>query len=262
MPRNTIRLQISNAYNAHSCDDILCQLCNKRYWRSRIPSNRRSDFQATKPQSEKLHRYLDRIIRRVERNFPIYLAVVGKDPYRTGPIGIPFAKSTLDATFATDSGKVLFPALGIQIENWIRCERDVIGFYDELCNRGIVFLNVSYKFIGDDFVKSRQLQFLKCANLYNKPILETAENVVLCGKAEKGTKWANSETLPYYTNALKPWHPSASEPSSNASQTKKNNYLQKWKPYWGGSGNLLRMLEPNDSGPIHEAIREMNELVQ
>ena len=265
MRDDSIRTQIYKGYSKNYCGSILCQLCNKLYWEHENFACNEYMFQAIKPQSQNLHWYLDKIIRRIECNQLIHLAVVGKDPYPSAPIGLPFAKKTLSETFIADSGRVLFPALGVDVEKWKHSGRDVKNLYKALCDRGIIFLNVSYRYLVKDFAEKRVLPYLKCANSYNRRILEKTNRVVLCGDADRGTKYANHGNKPlYYVRAEKPWHPSAPKPMQNASQNSQRNYLQKWIPYWGGEEKLLDLLEPKSTAtiyhPIRDAISEINGL--
>lgn len=223
-------------------------------------------LQAIKPQSENLHWYLELIINKIKRNQCVHLAIVGRDPYPSNPIGIPFAKRTLEETFASTSGKHLFPALGIDTTKWKQSGRDVKKFYSELCRKGIIFLNVSYKFLEHDFVKKRISPYLRCANTYNKYILERCNRILLCGDADKGTRWANKNYhSSYYKRAEKTNHPSAWRHSANLRMkiTKKNQ--PKRINYWGGKDHLLDIMEPVPIAtifhPIRDAIEEMNNLV-
>lgn len=264
----SLRERIDAASKHTFCGCVLCQLCNRRFWNHQNFSCNEYMFRAIQPQSQKLHWYLDRIISRIERNHSIYLAIVGKDPYPSDPIGLPFAKRTLKETFAATSGKPLFTSLGVDVVKWEQSGRDVKNFYKELCDRGIIFLNISYKFLADDFAKKRVLPYLKCANSYNRYILERCGKVVLCGDADKGTKWSNEDIPRYYSYAEKPWHPSARKPIQARSVTANNadeQYRERWSAYWGAEKRLLDILEPfpvtTIYRPIRNAIDDINNLV-
>ena len=259
----------------HHCSSLDCQLCNRLYWPNGNGAGCIFMFLAIKPQAENLKKYLEKINRYIEHHSdeekPIKLAIVGKDPYPTNPIGIPFAKQTLCDTFNSASGKVLFPSLGISTANWENSNKSIWDFYEALLNKGIVFLNVCYRFLNHKLQKELHKPFLKCADVVNKPILEATKRIIFCGDAVNGFGWVNGQVPHDWTdlsrqqgasiNEFYVYHPSKYKTNINIENEYKRKY---WDPYWKNSGNLLNVLEPGSEQPnsIRCAIREINELVQ
>ncbi len=115
---------------------------------------------------------------------------MGRDPYPEEAIGIPFAKPTIAKTASSLSGGVIFRSLGVDIHAWRG--NDVKILFEKLLKQRIVFLNASYVFLGKGpLVQGKHGAYLHCANTANSIIINGTEQVVLCGEAAKGYKWAN-----------------------------------------------------------------------
>lgn len=243
----------------YHCNSPDCQLCNQLFWPNGEGASCLYMFQAIKPQAENLKIYLDKVTQYIKTHSsedrPIKLVIVGKDPYPTNPIGIPFAKQTLKDTFESDSGKYLFPSMGVDVSRWMQSNASVETFYDKMLENGIFFLNICYRFLNHKLQKNIHSIYLKCANSVNRAILDKSQNIVFCGDACVGIFWANGYTAYQkgssgnyivYPNANYACHPSDPKKSGN------------WNQYWGSQDKLLNVLEPNGSGPIHNAIHNIN----
>ena len=165
----------------------------------------------------------------------------------------------------------MFPSLGISTANWENSNKSIWDFYEALLNKGIVFLNVCYRFFNHKLQKELHKPFLKCADVVNKPILEATKRIIFCGDAVNGFGWVNGQVPHDWTdlsrqqgasiNEFYVYHPSKYKTNINIENEYKRKY---WDPYWKNSGNLLNVLEPGSEQPnsIRCAIREINELVQ
>lgn len=200
MSNKSIRKQIENNYLQNYCGCVLCQLCNKKIYRTRktLKPCCKLDTEDMQKQSDNLCEYLDDVVKYIEKNKssvnlkPIKLAIVGKDPYPDGAIGLPFAKKDMTSQDKCESGYVILWALGLFF--FPQNEDDVNNLYNRLLQEGIVFLNVSYKYLGkrESLKKSVHLPYLQCANSINKIILDHAQSVLLCNSAKNGFLWTNN----------------------------------------------------------------------
>lgn len=118
---------------------------------------------------------------------------MGRDPYPSSPNGIPFCKKTWkELKYKSSSGYHVLNSIGINLEG-IEQQFDTpndLFFY--LAKNGIVFLNLSYDFIGTNtkIKKKVHSEYLNKAYLINKPIMDKSEILILCGEAKKN-KWNN-----------------------------------------------------------------------
>jgi hypothetical protein len=235
--KETIQLQYKNQY----CGCVLCQLCNKKIYRTGKNQEPccKLDSEDMQKQSDNLCEYLDKVVKFIDENKsennpkPIKLAIVGKDPYPDGALGLPFAKKDMSSQDKCDSGYVILWALGIKF--FPQNENDVNKLFKELLQKGIVFLNVSYKYLGkrEPLKKSVHLPYLQCANSINKAILNHAQSVLLCNSAKNGFLWPNNlnkKTKP--TNFRIENHPSG-------------NNARQWKQTWARHQGCLVKLFSN-----------------
>ena len=240
---NSISQQVKMTHEQNRCGCVLCQLCNKLYWKREDFVCNKYMLQAIKPQSENLHWYLEQVIRHLESRKPVHLVIMGRDPYPQNPIGFPFAKNDMSSQHICDSGYVLLWALGIQ--HFPTKSHTVKRMYKELLKNGIILLNVCYKFMGECFSKSNAIHHLKCANSFNKYVLDYAKSnngiILFCGESTaQGICWANNEqfhkkekvSISLYRNcAIQICHPSGTDDST-------------WKKIWGKKqGCLLDVIE-------------------
>ena len=203
---------------AGTCHDPTCQLC--------------CGSTVIETQSAVLWDYLEKALDLIELersrgNFtPLKLAIVGRDPYPEGAIGIPFAKTTIPQTASSLSGGKIFQSLGIDVRVWRG--RDVRTLFEKLLKQRIVFLNASYVFLGKGpLAQEKHGVFLHCANTANSAIINNTEQVVLCGEATKGYKWANGLA----TKAVLPrkFH-CAPHPSARAYNRNEAEFQKYWAP--------------------------------
>jgi uracil DNA glycosylase len=197
-----------------TCHDPSCQLC--------------CGSTAIEDQSAVLWDYLEKALDLIELErlrgnlTPLKLAIVGRDPYPKDAIGIPFAKPTIPQTASSLSGGKIFQSLGIDVRAWRG--KDIRMLFEKLLKQRIVFLNASYVFLGKGpLAQGKHGVFLHCANTANSAIINNTEQVVLCGEATKGYKWANGLTtkavLPQKFHSVP--HPSAREYNRNETEFQK-----------------------------------------
>ncbi len=269
-----IKKKIQLQYEKQYCGCVLCQLCNKKIYRAgkKQKSCWKCDSEDMQKQSDNLCGYLGKVLMFIEKNKfsnnrrPIKLAIVGKDPYPTEPVGIPFAKGSIKEMNKAASGKPLLRGLGIE-EMCCNLDSSIMNLYDLFLQNGIVFLNISYKYIGREISRKIDKPYLDCANSINYSILEFSEKIVLCGEAYDGFKIVNgdNDTILRKKSLYKVYHPSArkpKKPDQNASQkeiAKWNAYQKKYLNFWSKRGALINEIERNSHGPLHKVIGNINE---
>jgi len=132
------------------------------------------------------------------------LAIMGKDPYPTDAVGIPFCKPTW-GTFCVDgvSGLDVFRSLGVDVEKARKKYKEPCDFFIYLAvEKGIIFLNLSYHYLASKCRKNSHDMQLKSAERINRQYLLASKNIVLCGEADK-IRWYQND----YQNLHKAVHP-------------------------------------------------------
>lgn len=132
----------------------------------------------------------------------ISVAIVGKDPFPTDAIGVPFCKSTWSEQWKNNSsGFHVLNSIGISeiTRNGFLSPIDCFNF---LALNGVVFLNISYRFIGEPIRRGRHINQMQQAFQINRPIMQMAGLVLLCGEAEKN-RW-NDFAHPNYREIVHP----------------------------------------------------------
>lgn len=120
----------------------------------------------------------------------LHLAIMGKDPYPTDATGIPFCKPTWEQQLSQNcSGRFVLLSLGFNPGVLQQKYDTPIHLFEELREYGIVFLNVSYKYIGKAIRKKHHLVYLQNSYQHNRLALEAARLVLFCGEAEKILRW-------------------------------------------------------------------------
>lgn len=117
------------------------------------------------------------------------IAIVGKDPFPTNATGIPFCKPTWPEQLQENSsGFHVLNSIGvIELIDEVKFPRP-FDFFSFLISKGIVFLNISYEYIGGPIKRSDHRTQLDQAYLINQPIMNSSDIVVLCGEAKKN-RW-------------------------------------------------------------------------
>lgn len=158
----------------------------------------------------------------------IRLIIMGKDPYPTNANGVPFCKPTwteqLDSSY---SGYHIFRSLGIESKSLETSFDNPIDYFIFLSFRGIIFLNLSYSYIGGPIRRARHNAQLREGFNINRPFLETASNIILCGEAKKN-RWNGHN----YSNSIEVVHPDIRNRNSRY-QSIRENWLSNW------SGNSI-----------------------
>ena len=113
------------------------------------------------------------------------LAIVGKDPFPSCAIGIPFCKPTWEQQFAINcSGRYVLLSLGIDPATAQTAYAAPAHLFDYLRTLGIVFLNASYIHL-DSKLRKRHLCYMQHAYQINRLFLNNAQTVLYCGEASK-----------------------------------------------------------------------------
>lgn len=152
----------------------------------------------------------------------IILVIIGKDPFPTNATGIPFCKSEWkDQISKNSSGRVVLESLGITLENTEHIGKNPADLFMNLARNGIVFLNISYDTITGKMQKIRDAKKRSNAIRTNKPIINKAEIIILCGEAKK---W----NITKHSNIIELIHP---DPRNKINRYKK--VRQEWNETWG-----------------------------
>jgi len=131
------------------------------------------------------------------------LVIMGKDPFPSDPIGIPFCKETWALQLSDNcSGLHVLQSLGTNLAEVQVLYSRPKDYFLELAIRGIAFLNLSYHFVGKSIVLRDHRNILAEAYQLNRPILERAQQAILCGEASK-QRW-NVPLLPAQYIAIHP----------------------------------------------------------
>lgn len=151
----------------------------------------------------------------------IRLVIMGKDPYPSNPVGIPFCKETWkEQTKGNCSGLFVLQSLSIDIDKSKAKYGSPKELFVALAGRGVVFLNVSYHFIGKPISRNMHMAQLKGAAKVNDAYLKKARNIVLCGEARK-CGWFGQ--VP--ENALSVVHP-------DIRNKNKSSRRKQWMEWW------------------------------
>jgi hypothetical protein len=97
----------------------------------------------------------------------------------------------------------ILKSIGIDIDYASTQFNSPIDFFIHLRQQGVVFLNLSYQFIGEKITKRRNILNIIEAYEVNKNILNNSEIVILCGEANK-LRWIEDLTCPPYHCAIHP----------------------------------------------------------
>lgn len=163
----------------------------------------------------------------LENSLTIRLAIMGKDPYPTAPVGIPFCKADWESQFdGKCSGGYVLNSLGLNPETLVNEFDQPVDFFMFLAQREIVFLNLAYHYIGGPIRKMRHHDVLLYAKDINTPILNRSQHIILCGEAKKN-EWYDRVR----ENAQKVCHP------DNRNRINPNRY-EEWVRWW--SPNALK----------------------
>lgn len=116
----------------------------------------------------------------------LQVVIVGRDPFPKYATGIPFCKPNWDQQLANNcSGKYVLLSLGIDLAAAQQAHSTPQELFEKLRSNGIVFLNASYKLVGDKIRLSKHKKYLSEANEINKKFIEAAKTVRYCGEAKK-----------------------------------------------------------------------------
>lgn len=124
--------------------------------------------------------YIDILTTREE----FILTIVGKDPFPTNPVGIPFCKRTWEEQRKKNSsGLYVLKSLGIDLDKAEKIFTTPNGLFYYLALNGIALLNCSYHYLGAKISKKHYI-YIKNALITNQPIISNSKNVILCGQAK------------------------------------------------------------------------------
>ncbi|MDD4220522.1 MAG: hypothetical protein PHR10_10125 [Sphaerochaetaceae bacterium] len=164
--------------------------------------------------------------------------IMGKDPYPEDPTGIPFCKNAWNAVFQNNcSGRYVLSALGYKrkeiLEGKYGCPAD---FFKYLAGKkGIVFLNMSYHYIGGSLRKKEHEGYIEEARATNMPIMEKAKSIFICGAAGKLPWIASTWIALKGVKVINVVHPDVRNRSS-----KYQSVRDEWKKNWGTKSSLNR----------------------
>lgn len=169
----------------------------------------------------------------VKRSSSINLIVIGNTPYENDFNGIAFCKDLWkDLLDPQCSGRYLLCALGIDLQKVQKTIKPVKLFMT-LAKKGIIFLNQKDKLLQESLSKNVGM-VITCGGNIREDIKKKISQVI-------GNKYKHLER-----------HPS---PQGETNPPDKNG---NWFKCWGMHRNLLNILEPSGSGPIHTIINDIN----
>lgn len=158
------------------------------------------------------------------------LAIMGKDPYPTGAMGIPFCKSNwVEFCGKNVSGLDVFKSLGINIKVVRSQFKSPSEYFIHLAEeKGIIFLNLSYYFLNSACRQRTHSNELQESENINKNYLHKSQNIILCGEAKK-IRWYKDS----YNNTHIAVHPDKRCKISQDEKTRNG-----WSEWW--SENSLK----------------------
>ena len=164
----------------------------------------------------------------------IKLVIVGKDPFPTDAMGIPFCKEKWDMFQKNQSGIKVVESIDKDYEKKKNMAPKAYFMY--LAENGMVLLNASYYFLeGEKVSRKRHFEFVRKSLKINFPFLCKADHVFLCGDAYKMINWVVDGLS---DKKHKVMHPSPQAYNSARGKDKK----QEWKKYWS-PGVIQKMLK-------------------
>ncbi|MBI4791968.1 MAG: hypothetical protein HY789_04375 [Deltaproteobacteria bacterium] len=114
-----------------------------------------------------------------------FLTIVGRDPYPSSPLGIPFCKESWSELLKDNcSGYHVLSSLGVDLVAVKEKYSTPIELFETLATEGIAFLNASYHFLDSKKIPKKYLCYIEMATIVNKPIIEKSKACILCGQAK------------------------------------------------------------------------------
>lgn len=115
----------------------------------------------------------------------ILAVFVGKDPFPTAPVGLPFCKDTWAEQLKDNcSGKHLLQSIGVDVQRASQTYSTPKDLFIALARQGILMLNASYHFLGARDFQRVDVPLLEEANTVNLPVIGRAQRVFLLGQAK------------------------------------------------------------------------------
>lgn len=115
----------------------------------------------------------------------IHAVFVGKDPFPTAPVGLPFCKNTWTEQLQDNcSGKHVLQSIGVSLAMANQAYQTPIDLFMALARQGIVMLNASYHFLNSPGFPKVYVPLLEQANTVNLPVIGRAQYVFLLGQAK------------------------------------------------------------------------------
>lgn len=138
-----------------------------------------------------ISRYLDQL-----GKADVRLAIVGKAPFPSNSVDIPFCKPNWQEQLAGNcSGRHVLLSLGLD-PSVLRASFKIPALlFEALLACGVVFLNASYAYLDGSLRKRDHLVHLERANKLNGRVLQSAEAIIYCGEASK-IRWVTSIDRP------------------------------------------------------------------
>ena len=149
---------------------------------------------------------------------------MGKDPFPSDPVGIPFCKPDWDhLNDDLCSGRHVLASLGVDIAA-VRSDYIVpADFFQYLASaKGIAFLNLSYHFLDGTCRTGKHRAALQNAVAVNDAVLSKSRYVVLCGEASKYRWYGNKPSHAY----------EAVHPDVRCRISRYPNVAAQWRAWW------------------------------
>lgn len=147
------------------------------------------------------------------------LTIVGRDPYSTSPVGIPFCKESWSELLRDNcSGYHVLSSLGIDLVAVKEKCSTPIELFETLAAEGIAFLNASYHFLDSEKIPQKYLCYIEMATIVNKPIIKKSKACILCGQAKVIKKY-----IPEQADIIEVIHPDVQN---------RKFYKDAWEKVW------------------------------
>jgi hypothetical protein len=149
------------------------------------------------------------------------LTIIGRDPYPSSPVGIPFCKESWGELLRDNcSGHHVLSSLGINLSAVKERYSTPPKLFEALASEGIAFLNASYHFLDSEKILKKHICYIEMATIVNKPIIEKSKACILCGQAKVIKKFI---PLPEQAEFFEVIHPDVQN---------RKFYIDVWKKAW------------------------------
>lgn len=123
----------------------------------------------------------------------IKICIVGRDPYPSAAMNLPFCKNQFDIKRDNCSGKHLLRGLGVDVHSPKYSSLEPYDIFMDLLDQGIAVLNSSYYYLEKETLSKRKhMEFFNEAYTEtNKELFKKSDIIILLGESSKMVEWLN-----------------------------------------------------------------------